>query len=100
MVSAPKRKRPRIVKYEEETISTTVKAEDEVPSGFTRENLSVLDSTPSTTARGSKPSLDLKSAAEKKENGISKKEKVSPEMESPGGIRSDGDVTVTLRVKA
>ncbi|EFH44499.1 hypothetical protein ARALYDRAFT_355292 [Arabidopsis lyrata subsp. lyrata] len=97
---APKRKRPRIVKYEEETISTTVKGEDEVPSGLTGENLSVLDSTPSTTARESKPSLDLRSAAEKIENGIAKEEKVSPEMESPGGIRSDGDVTVTLRVKA
>ncbi|CAE6195498.1 unnamed protein product [Arabidopsis arenosa] len=97
---APKRKRPRLVKYEEETISTTVKGDVEVPSEFTGENLSVLDSTPSTTARESKPSLDLKSAAEKKENGISKEEKVSLEMESPGGIRSDGDVTITLRVQA
>lgn len=94
--AAPKRKRPRIVKYEEEninTISTTVKAEDEGPS-----------KTEIAAARESKPSLDLSSTAaeqpEKKENGLSKEEKLSPEMESSSGIRSDGgDVTITLRVK-
>ncbi|XP_010440367.1 PREDICTED: protein TIME FOR COFFEE-like isoform X1 [Camelina sativa] len=81
---APKRKRPRVVRYEDDTVvSTTVKAaEDEVSLRFTGENLSSTNLQPST-------SLDLSSAAEYKENGISKEGKVSPEMESSSGIRSD-----------
>ncbi|XP_023635591.1 protein TIME FOR COFFEE isoform X2 [Capsella rubella] len=85
---APKRKRPRLVKYDEDTNYKTKKSEDEVPLRSTGETKKLQPST----------SLDLSSAAEKKENGISKEEKVSPEMESSSGIRSDGDVTITLRV--
>lgn len=99
MVLAPKRKKQRHVKYEEDENSSglpsrVTKLEAEAPlksqvplggelkrSGSAEDNSSVLDSTRESTA-----GLDSRSA-EKIEN---KEDTVLPKVESPG-VRSDGD---------
>ncbi|XP_010551730.1 PREDICTED: protein TIME FOR COFFEE-like isoform X2 [Tarenaya hassleriana] len=122
---APKRKRPRPVKYEDESnsalpsrmcsISSTIKAEAEAPSkaeaqpinpekvsGSTGENIS--DSTnppdmptpPLKAERESKPSLD---SSEKKESNLSKEEPTSTTIEDSSAVRSDGDGLVSTASK-
>ncbi|KAF8114661.1 hypothetical protein N665_0034s0002 [Sinapis alba] len=103
---APKRKKPRIIKYDDENSSSlpsrAVKSEAEAPSksqvpsldqlkrsGSGEENSSVLDST-NPQPRESHAVLDSKSA-EKKENNPPKEETVSPKVETSPGFRSDGD---------
>jgi len=99
--SAPKRKKPRHVKYEDDNSSrvTTIKSEAEAPSksqvpfsnqlkssGSGEGNSSVLDSIIPLT-RESNASLD----SEKKENNLSKDETILPKVESSSGFRSDGE---------
>ncbi|KAJ0264721.1 Protein TIME FOR COFFEE [Hirschfeldia incana] len=102
----PKRKRPRIVKYDDENSSSlpsrAVKSEAEAPSksqvplgdhlkrsGSGEENTSALDST-NSQPRESNALLDSRSG-EKKESNPPKEETVSPKVETSPGIRSDGD---------
>jgi len=100
LVLAPKRKKQRHVKYEEDENSSglpsrVTKLEAEAPlksqvplggelkrSGSAEDNSSVLDSTRESTA-----GLDSRSA-EKIEN---KEDTVLPKVESSPGVRSDGD---------
>ncbi|KAG2306590.1 hypothetical protein Bca52824_026338 [Brassica carinata] len=103
---APKRKKPRIIKYDDDNSSSlpsrAVKSEAEAPSksqvplgdqlkrsGSGEENSSVLDST-YPQPRESHAALDSKSA-DKKENNPPKEETVSPKVETSPGFRSDGD---------
>lgn len=112
-ISAPKRKKPRHVKYEDENSSrvTTIKSEAEAPSksqvpfgdqlkssGSGEGNSSVLDSI-SPLTRESNASLDSRSA-EKKENNLSKEETLLPKVESSSGFRSDGDGATILGAKS
>ncbi|CDY10637.1 BnaA05g17250D [Brassica napus] len=102
----PKRKKPRIIKYDDENSSNlpsrAVKSEAEAPtksqvplgdqlkrSGSAEESSAVLDST-NPQPRESNASLDSRSA-EKKENNPPKEETVSPKVETSPGFRSDGD---------
>ncbi|CAH8380729.1 unnamed protein product [Eruca vesicaria subsp. sativa] len=102
----PKRKKPRIVKYDDENSSSlpsrAVKSEAEAPSksqvplgdqlkrsGSGEENSAVLDST-NPQPRESHVALDSRSA-EKKENNPPKEETVSPKVETSSGFKSDGD---------
>ncbi|KAH0879882.1 hypothetical protein HID58_067276, partial [Brassica napus] len=102
----PKRKKPRIIKYDDENSSNlpsrAVKSEAEAPSksqvplgdqlkrsGSADENSAVLDST-NPPPRESNASLDSRSA-EKKEINPPKEETVSPKVETSPGFRSDGD---------
>lgn len=107
LFSVPKRKKPRIIKYDDENSSSlpsrAVKSEAEAPlksqvplgdqlkrSGSGEEkNSAVLDST-NPQGKESDALLDSRSA-EKKETNPPKEETVSPKVETSPGIRSDGD---------
>ncbi|KAG5415533.1 hypothetical protein IGI04_003100 [Brassica rapa subsp. trilocularis] len=109
---APKRKKQRHVKYDDENSpslpSRAIKSEAEAPSksqpasvdqlkrsGSAEESTSVLDST-NPQARDSTAALDSGSA-EKKESNLSNEERVMPKVESSSGvIRSDGDGATTI----
>lgn len=110
MVTAPKRKKQRHVKYDDENSpslpSRAIKSEAEAPSktqppsgdqlkrsGSAEESTSVLDST-NPQARDSTAALDSGSA-EKKESNLSNEERVMPKVESSSGVRSDGDGATT-----
>lgn len=96
MVSAPKRKKQRHVKYEEDENSSGLPSgaaplKSQVPlgeelkrSGSGEENSSVLDSI-NPELRESNAALDSRSA-EKKEETVLRK------VESSSGVRSGGDV--------
>lgn len=102
---APKRKKQRHVKYDQDENSPSlpsrpVKSEAEAPSksqadqlkrsGSAEESSSVLDSTNPQAA------LDSRSA-EKKESDMSKEETVMPKVESSSsGVGSDGDGATTI----
>ncbi|KAL0857071.1 hypothetical protein Bca101_062225 [Brassica carinata] len=108
---APKRKKPRHVKYDDENSpslpSRAIKSEAEAPSksqalsgdqlkrsGSAEESSSAMDST-NPQARESSVGLDSRSA-EKKENNQSQEETVLPKVESSAGVRSDGDGATTV----
>lgn len=110
LVTAPKRKKQRHVKYDDENSpslpSRAIKSEAEAPSktqppsgdqlkrsGSAEESTSVLDST-NPQARDSTAALDSGSA-EKKESNLSNEERVMPKVESSSGVRSDGDGATT-----
>ncbi|ESQ47629.1 hypothetical protein EUTSA_v10019888mg [Eutrema salsugineum] len=118
---APKRKKPRHVKYDDENssslpsrvaaISSNVKSEAEAPSksqapfgdqlkrsGSGEENSSVLEST-NPQPRDSNASLDSRSS-DKKESNLSKEETKLPKVEPSSGFRSDGDGATILGAKS
>ncbi|KAJ0249024.1 Protein TIME FOR COFFEE [Hirschfeldia incana] len=101
--SAPKRKKLRHLKYEEENSSSlpsrAIKPEAEAPlksqvpsgDGLKRSgSSSVLESTNPQLRESNAAELDSRSA-EKKVDNLSKEETVLPKVEASPGVRSDGD---------